>query len=103
MTAVTQILASVPLNVLVPKDGSQELTTQVAMVNLALMKNAVSIRRARDTEDVWVAAGTLPPIWTHACALPPLALMQNVVSLCATFLMLTSVEAANAFRILMGK
>jgi len=100
MNAVTQILALVPLNVLVPKDGSQELTTQVAVVNPALINYVVSIRRVQDTEDVWVAAGILPPICPHACVLLPLALMKNVVSLCVTLLMLTSVEAANALRIL---
>jgi len=100
MNAVIQILALVPLNVLVPKDGSQEMTTQVAVVNLALMTDAVSIRRARDMEDVWVVAWILPLICPHACALLPLALMQNVVSLCATLLTLDSVEAATKLRIL---
>jgi len=100
MNAVTQILALVPFNVLVPKDGSQEMTTQVAVVNLALMIDAVSIRHARDMEDVWVVAGIMPPICPHACALLPLALITNVVSLCATWLIPTSVEAAKALRTL---
>jgi len=100
MNAVTQILALVPFNVLVPKDGSQEMTTQVAVVNLALMSDAVSIKHARDMEDVWVVAGIMPPICPHACALLPLALITNVVSLCATWLIPTSVEAANSLRTL---
>jgi len=98
--AVTQILALVPFNVLVPKDGSQEMTTQVVVVNHALMNDAVSIRRATDMEDVWVVVGIMPPICPHACALLLLALMRNVVSLCATWLIPTFVEVANNLRCL---
>jgi hypothetical protein len=42
--------------------------------------------------------GILPPIWPHACALLRLALIKNAVSLCATLLIVVSVEVVNNLR-----
>jgi len=99
---VNPIFASVPLNALLLKDGSKEVTTQVAEARLALPSSAVFARHAKDMVGVLMVDGTLLPICLHACALLPFVPTKNVVSLCATLQPQVSVEVGNDLRILMA-
>lgn len=99
MSAVNRISALAPLNALALKDGSKELTIQVAEARLALSSDAAFARHALVMVDALMGDGTLPRICLHACALRLLVLMKNVVSRCATSQIQIFVEVGNDLRV----